>query len=83
MSQITDTIGSGLRKTGDIVADTGKAASNTLTEGYNKASGKESKTDRLTKTPGFSQDSKDFARGAERMKDKALRDVDKRFKWTV
>lgn len=69
MSQITDNLGSGLRKTGDIVAD-----------GYNKATGNESKTDRLMKNSGFSQNSKDIARGAERMKDNALRDADRRFK---
>jgi hypothetical protein len=80
MSQITDTIGSGLRKTGDVVADTSKTVSNTITDSYNRATGNESKTDRLMKNSGFSQDSKDIARGAERMKDNALSDADRRFK---
>ncbi|QDS71591.1 hypothetical protein FKW77_006267 [Venturia effusa] len=80
MSQITDTLGSALRATGDVVADTGKAISNTVTDGYNKATGNESKTDRLMKNSGFSKDAKDIAREAERMKDNALRDADRRFK---
>jgi len=80
MSQITDTIGSGLRKTGDVVSDAGKTTADTITDGYNKATGNESKTDRMLNNSGFSQDSKDIARGAERMKDNALRDADRRFK---
>jgi len=79
MSQITDAVGSGLRKTGDFIADTGKATSNTVTDGYNKATGKESNTHKLTKNSGFSEDAKNVARQSERLKEKALRDADRRF----
>jgi exo-beta-1,3-glucanase (GH17 family) len=81
MSQITDTIGSGLRKTGDIVADAGKATSNTVSDGYDKATGNSSKSHglNLKNNSGYSQDAKDMARDAEKMKDRAMRDADKRF----
>jgi hypothetical protein len=81
MSQITDTIGSGLRKTGDVIADAGKTTSDTVTDGYNKATGQHSTSHKLDlkSNSGYSQDAKDIASHAEMMKDKAMRDADKRF----
>jgi hypothetical protein len=82
MSQITDKIGSGLRKAGDVLSDAGKSTSNTITDGYNKATSHHSSghSVNLKNNSGFSQDAKDLARDAERMKDNAMRDADRRFR---
>lgn len=82
MSQITDTIGSALRTTGDVVADAGKSASNTLS----KATGSSGSSHHshnsglsLKSNSGYSSDAKTLAKDAERMKDKAMADADRRF----
>jgi len=79
MSQITDTIGSTLRKAGDVISDAGKSTSNTVSDTYNKATGNNSSSHKLTHNSGFSQDAKDLTRDVERMKDRAMRDADRRF----
>lgn len=70
MAQFTNTISSFFRK-----------AKNTASDGYNKASrnvGSGRKID-LKRNSGFSHDAKTVMRESERMKDEALRDVDRRF----
>jgi len=83
MSGITDTIGSTLRKTGEVVADAGKSASNAVSDTYNKttSSGGGSKTKHVNfgSNSGYSQDAKTLKRDIERMKDNAMADADRRF----
>jgi hypothetical protein len=70
MSQFTDKISNLFRKSKDTASD-----------GYRKASrnvGSGRKVD-LKRTSGFSHDAKTVMRESERMKDDALRDVDRRF----
>jgi hypothetical protein len=65
----------------NTVRDLFRKAKDTASGGYNKASrnvGSGRKID-LKRNSGFSHDAKTVMRESERMKDSALRDVDRRF----
>lgn len=79
MSNITNTVSDTLKKVSDTVTDTAKDAGNSLDKAYKDATGTHSHSSKLTGNSGFSSDAKTLAKDAERMKDHALRDADKKF----
>jgi len=60
--------------------DVGEKAFNAADGAYKKITGNGGSHSKLSKNPKFHGDARKVARDAERMKDDALRDVDRRFR---
>jgi hypothetical protein len=75
----TGSISDAATKAGTTIKDTATSASKTAERAYNDLTHNGSSRSTLGGNSNFSSDARDIARDAERMKDKALRDVDRRF----
>jgi hypothetical protein len=64
----------------DTAKDVSQKAVNAADDTYKKITGDSGSHSKLSTNPNFHSDARKIARDAERMKDDALRDIDRRFK---
>lgn len=64
----------------DSIKDLGEKAADTADDAYKKLTGHGGTHSKLSTNSNFHSDAQKLARDAERLKDDALRDVDRRFK---
>ncbi|KAF1988146.1 hypothetical protein K402DRAFT_462058 [Aulographum hederae CBS 113979] len=76
MDTVTDTVKSATNTATDTASSVAKTVTDGATSVADSLTGNDKK---LTNTSGFSSDSKKLAKDAENMKDKALKDLDKKF----
>lgn len=76
----SDSIKETAQQVTDTAKDVGQKAFSVADDAYKKVAGNGGGHSKLSTNPNFHSDARKIARDAEKMKDDALRDVDKRFK---
>ena len=76
----SDSIKETAQQVAKIAKDVSQKAFNAADGAYKKITGNGRSHSKLSKNPNFHSDARKVARDAERMKDDALRDIDRRIK---
>lgn len=76
----SDSIKGTAQQVADTAKDVGQKAFDVADDAYKKMIGDGGSHSKLSTNPNFHSDARKIARDAERMKDDALRDIDRRFR---